>query len=210
LVNGVAQTLSVHAINAVGPSVESAASNSVTPAAPSFTTWNPADKGTGVILSGGNLTASASTSTSANWYSTRSVVSKTSGKWYWEVTVGANTVCIGIGGTGLSLSNFAGTSADSWGYYGTGVIFNNSAGIGGSPASYAAGDVIGVALDRDVGTVKFYKNGVQQGPTVSGVTGAQFAVGSVREYGAPASSLTANFGASAFAFTPPAGYVGLA
>lgn len=51
-----------------------------------YATWNPADKGGGVILLNGNRSVSLST-TPTDGGSVRSTIGKSSGKWYWEVTV---------------------------------------------------------------------------------------------------------------------------
>ena len=48
-----------------------------------YATWNPADKGADITLSGGNLVA---THTSDNAATVRANVGKSSGKWYWEIT----------------------------------------------------------------------------------------------------------------------------
>ena len=63
-------------------------------------------------------------------------------------------------------------------------------------------EVIGVALDMDAGTLTFYKNGVSQGQAFTGISGTIYAMASLVVSG----TLVANFGASALAYTPPAGY----
>jgi hypothetical protein len=72
-------------------------------------------------------------------------------------------------------------------------------------AAYGNGDVIGVALDMDAGTLVFYKNGVSQGTAYSSLAGTF----------APASgdgatnAWTANFGQRPFAYTAPSGFKAL-
>jgi hypothetical protein len=210
LTNGTAYTFTVHATNGVGNSAESAASNSVTPSAPaSFATLNPADKNANMVLSNSDLTGTGQVGNAA-WQGVRSTVSKTSGKWYWEITlnqVNANAMMLGVGSSGAALTNFVGSDVNGWGYYQTGQKFhtNSSASYG---ASYATGDIIGVALDLDAGTLTFYKNGVSQGQAYTGITGTIFAMFSMKG-GTPPCGVTVNFGASAWAQTPPAGYSGL-
>jgi hypothetical protein len=121
----------------------------------------------------------------ANW-------TLTSGKWYFEATVGAiGTASITSVGTNAIL------------YEGDGSFFPS-----GSGASYTTNDVIGVAIDIDAGTVQFYKNGVSQG-TVNGTAGASatpaFALGGA----ATAPKWIANFGQRAFAYTAPSGFQAL-
>jgi hypothetical protein len=70
-----------------------------------FATWNPSDKNANVTLSGGNLTASV-----ASWtthYAARATIWKSSGKWYWEVTVVSNawTILIWVGNSLMSIAN---------------------------------------------------------------------------------------------------------
>lgn len=171
------------------------------------TTWNPADKGVDVTLSGGNLVAAPGYYTS----SVRSVDGVSAGKWYWEVTVNVNAtyVMAGIGTASAlvehgSLAVYPGANANGWGYYG----FDGSKYHGGAPAAFGpplvVGDVLGFALDMTAGTLTIYVNGVSYGVAFSGIAGTIYAMmGS----GASAScTVTANFGASAFAYTPPAGH----
>ena len=171
------------------------------------TTWNPADKGAGVDLSGGNLVAASGYYTS----SVRSVVGVSSGKWYWEITANANAqfVMAGIGTSSApvehgSLSVYPGVDANGWSYYGyDGTKFHDGAADPCGPA-LVNGDVLGFALDMGAGSLTIYLNGASLGVAFTGISGPIFAMmGS----GASASCIvTANFGGSAFAYTPPAGH----
>ena len=68
-------------------------------------------------------------------------------------------------------------------------------------AAYTTNDVIGIALDMTAGTVEFFLNGSSQGIAYSGLTGTVYAAA-----GEDGQQITANFGASAFAFAVPAGF----
>jgi len=70
-------------------------------------------------------------------------------------------------------------------------------------ATYTAGDIIGIALDMDGGTVTFYKNNTSQGQAFSGITGTVFATAGS---GGTTTGLVANFGATTLTYTPPSGY----
>lgn len=58
------------------------------------TTWNSADKSAGITLSNGNNTAAFSGATPK---AVRSITSKTTGKWYYEVTVSTLSADTGVG-----------------------------------------------------------------------------------------------------------------
>lgn len=185
--------------------------NNVPSASATFATWNPADAATGITLTNGNLSSTGTT----GWKSTRANVSKNSGKWYWEVTVGAAPLIAGVGLASASLTAFAGSNALSWGYYSTGQRYFNNSGAALTNGAYVAGDVIGFALDMDAKTIQFYKNGVAIGTAYTLKSGTStdspaltteqvFPMLSMNN-----SNATADFGATPFAYTPPTGFVGL-
>ena len=168
-----------------------------------YATFNPSDSNANITLSNGNLTASPN---SGSWGSVRTTISKTSGKWYWEYTLagGIASVMSGIAKSSFVLSNPLGTTvtSDAWAYYINGAkYYNNTSPAYG--ASYTSGDIIGVALDMDAGTITFYKNNTSQGQAFTGITGAIFGALSVVTAGG---SVTANFGATPMAYTAPSGY----
>lgn len=174
-----------------------------------FATWNPADKGVNVALSNGNLTYANGEATS--WRIARSTVSKTTGKWYWEIEPDAGTFCIvGVVTASASLNTYAGGDSEGFGYYG----FNGQKFTGGSGSAYgstfAPGDVVGVALNMVDQEVEFFLMaggvgpGVSQGVIdISSLTGPVFAAVSGYTIG---DSATANFGASPFVGTVPTGF----
>lgn len=166
---------------------------------PTFATWNPSDKGAGMTLSNGNLTAAVGTVSMV-----RSTQSMSSGKWYWEVTrVSGADFVTGVAKSGASLTTALGGDANGWGYIGSNGNKYNSASSVAYGATIANGDVVGVALDLDGGTLTFYKNGVSQGVAYSGLSGTFYAAfGS----GNGGETCTANFGATPFTYAPPAGY----
>lgn len=169
-------------------------------AAVTYATLNPADKDAGITLSGGDLTAAGATSV-------RATISKSSGKWYWEVTQNAITTfggLFGIAKSTESLASYVGNGPNGYGYYAnTGAKYNSS-----SPVAYGSGfttgDVIGIAWDADAGTIEFYKNNVSQGVAYTGLSGAFFPA--VSGAAAGSSTCTVNFGATAFVYTPPSGF----
>jgi hypothetical protein len=167
-----------------------------------YATWDPANKGAGIALSNGNLTT-VQTAISAGVIST---VGKSSGKWYWEILDSAGSagnLRIGIATSSYVVTTAIYTSAAT--NVCGGNAFKYLAGASSSyGATWAAGDVIGFALDMNAGTLETFKNNASQGVMVTGLSGTWYAgLGS-----ATASSLTAiaNFGASALTYTPPAGF----
>lgn len=170
----------------------------------SGTAWNPSDKNAGIVLGNNNLTATHSIS---GWTSARATESKSSGKWYWEITINAGIgyAMEGVANSSASLDNYIGADANGWSYdpstSGSGKYHDGYAGAYG--ADGVNGDVIGVALDMDAGTMTFYKNGVSLGQAFTGITGSVYPAISLN---GTTPSVTANFGATAFAYTPPDGY----
>lgn len=180
-----------------------------------FATWNPADKAAAVTLSGGNLIASITASSIA-----RSTIGKSAGKWYWEVTltnVGNNTLTLvnGVATAAADLGAPLGADAYGWGHtfsnaisicIGTATLFHGG-GFACWGSNVANGDILGIALDMDIGTISLYINGVLQGLMFSGLTGTIYAAIGGDE-AAPTTTVigVANFGASAFAYSVPVGF----
>lgn len=191
-----------YGVTSIGPSGYQPISHGpITPVSNGFTEaiLNPSDKGSNCALSLGNLRA-----TFSGGGMVRSDLSKTSGKWYWEVTAtsATNNMVIGVAGTSASVSQYTGQNTDSWGYYGNGGILHNGSGSG-SQAAYSIGDIIGVALDAGAGTVQFYKNGVSTGSLVTGLPATVYASNGA---GNPGVDMTTNFGTSPLTYLPPSGF----
>lgn len=168
------------------------------------TTWNASDKDASITLSNGNLTAACSSGGSGG---VRSVDSVASGKYYWELTVQTSNAreIIGAANSGWTLSTVLGNSSGSYGYFAfDGNKRNNSSSVAYG-ATFGNTNIISVLLDMDAGTITFWKNGVSQGQAYSGITGAMFAAFSGGS-GSVSEQVTANFGATAFTYTPPGGY----
>ena len=167
-----------------------------------YCTWNPLANGAGT-LSNGNLDCTVSTRRSGT-------VSVNSGKWYWEVTLNGSGDCM-IGIIPVANANYAsqyaGVLASEYTYYST----NGRKYTGGTSAAYGAtftsGDIIGAALDLDIGTIVFYKNGVSQGTAFSSISGTYTSTTSAGGSSGP--SVSANFGQRAFAYTAPSGFKAL-
>lgn len=161
------------------------------------TTWNPADKAAGVVLTGGNLTAECGAAESV-----RSTFGATAGKYYWELTYpsGVSGILAGVATSASDIDNWPGSDAEAWAAESSsGSIYTNSA-ITASSSVGGPTTTLSVLLDATAKTLKFWADGMDFGVTVT-LTGSQFyaAVGY-------SGTITANFGATAFNHTPPAGY----
>jgi hypothetical protein len=170
-----------------------------------YATWDQSRTKTGVTLTNGKLTMTAPALSTAT-------LGKSSGKWFWEVTMGTNTnynsVAVVNSVFDVNTRSFAGDDANSWGYYSNGQLYTSNAGTAYGSAFGTAGDVIGVALNADNGTVSFYKNGVYQGLGYAGLSGPLYPANGYGYAGSgPTGQHTANFGATPFKYTIPDGYL---
>ncbi len=164
-----------------------------------MTTWNPIEKGSVTTLSNGNLTANNILQNS----SVKSTDPKSSGKWFCEIKVDAlNINCIGIGSSDLLMTSGI-TSSNNFFYY----YFDGRKSNGGLTSTYAStlsvGDIIGILIDFDAGTLTYYKNGVNLGIAFDNIKKlSNFCIvvssGTLSGNG----GVTANFGATPFKYLP--------
>lgn len=167
-----------------------------------YATLNPLSS-QGTTLSDGNLTY---TGTSNNFGTNGA----TSGKWFWEVSQNgtldnsSNTFMVGVtrntGHTGTfdDKIQFYSQASQSAIYKDSGSAVETLSGT-----TLNGGDIVGVALDIDSGTVQFYKNGIPIGSSVALNTGDYTWTPSAKN--AP-QGVTFNFGQKPFKFPPPAGF----
>lgn len=181
-------------------------SRRVTVAARVYATWNPSDKDSNVSLSGGDLTAIG---TIGSFRSVRATISKSSGKHYFEIlNINPSTCVFGYfpGSAGLTIypGDQDGQGFDGTRYYPTGQV-------GTTYTSITSGDRLMFAYDLDNGRAFIGKNGswLNSGDPVGGtgsifpsISGAIFPAIAVTT----SRTATANFGASAFTYSPPSGY----
>jgi hypothetical protein len=115
---------------------------------------------------------------------------------------GSNYTNIGVskavGAGGVSINSDFDNTAETAGYNLTGAKVSSTYGGGSYGASFTAGDVIGVGLDVDAGTLVFYKNGTSQGTAYSNLTANAAWTPAMSMYGNVAISV--NFGQRAFAY----------
>lgn len=175
----------------------------VQPPSNTYATWNPSDKWSEMVLSNWNLTVE---SFSSYWYSVRSTIWKSTWKWYSEVIVVSSGIwktVIWIWNTSANINFYLGSDSNGWSYYNTGKKINNTVQTT-YWATYTTGDVIWIALDMTAWTVTFYKNWISQWVAFTWLSGTMFVM--VSTLWPTNWKVTANFGATAFAYPIPTGF----
>jgi hypothetical protein len=174
-----------------------------------YATWNPADKGNGVILTNGNLDVALSTSPHDGG-SVRSTIGKTSGRWYWEVTALSGFALVGIANptasivSGTYYSAIYAATGNGFGLYAaSGNLLNG--GQFGYTTAFGSSTIIGVALDLVANTLRFYKDGIDLGIAASSLPATTWHAAE-GNYTLDQPLSRANFGATAFTYTVPAGF----
>ena len=168
-----------------------------------YCTWNPLDI-LATALSDGNLKASGSTVVAG----VSGSIGVASGKYYWEITAGSVYDVVGIWSVNSRVSGYPGGTSDSYGYFASSGNKFNSGNQSSYGSSYASGDVIGIALDLNAGSLAFYKNGTSQGTAFTGLSGG-FRPAVRAGNDSAASTTHANFGQRPFAYTAPSGFKAL-
>lgn len=188
----------------VFPGANTWATDAVAGVVPS--TWNPADRGTGVTLSEGDLYASSS----YFHYAVRSLHGVSSRKCYWEVSDLSGYSMPGIVTAAAPVEvltpegAYPGANAHGWGYYGSGVLYHGAVEVLTGLPTIGSFSVMSFLLDMDLGTLRLWFDGVDAGLMASGLVGPIYAF-----FGSGASAIAtcrANFGATPFVYVPPAGF----
>ncbi|MGM1044907.1 MAG: SPRY domain-containing protein [Bacillota bacterium] len=173
-------------------------------------TLNPYDKTSSVSLSNNKLSASGTPTTTQG---VRATHGKTSGKWYWEFKLVSGEIAVA---TGISNKDFDLSDQKDRGNSGNilkykGIRFDYSRIVpeyvdyGGGP--WAVGNVVGVALDMDNGTLEFIKNGVRLGISHTGLKELGEVYPTFRDFHTRAKTVTFNFGATPFVYPIPNGFI---
>jgi len=173
-----------------------------------------------VNLSNGNLTATRNI-TSATAGGARSTALKSSGKYYFEVTVGAmhgNNNGVGVVTAATTYTQFGvGQGGPVIGFLG-GAIFANNANTGVALGAIVTGNVVSLAVDFATGAAWFRKNGglwnnsgtadpaTGTGGLGSGVIPAAPMLGFGGTGALANDAMTANFGQTAFVYAVPSGF----
>ena len=152
-----------------------------------FATLNP--KSTSVnTLSNGNL---YSTGGGGSWRPVSSDMAMSSGRWYWEIYIdtvssyqmhGIRPQIRDDGDVNHDNDHYPGTRSDEWGYNTDARLHNSASATSSWGDTYTVGDIIGVALDMDAGTLNFYKNGSATGSQITGISASHSPSGSRGDY----------------------------
>jgi hypothetical protein len=181
-----------------------------------YATWNPLrkDNNTSISLASGNLAASGTNYPSGAFMST--IASQGSGLWYAEITF-SNLTYPTIGVADITVANIC--PSGSMNVSGVVAWDNNSYFINGSSSSsgatFASGDVLGIAFDGSTRKVWFAKNNtwISSGNPAAGTNqiGIVAGTGPLAFACRPENSVViyANFGQQGFTYTPPSGFVAL-
>lgn len=161
-------------------------------------TLNSNDMGAGNVLTNGNLTV---TNTSVSGI--RATHGKSSGKWYWEVRLDSGNVAthIGVSNRDFLITSFDGKNNHwrSW-YVGSSNRYPEGTPYG---TPWIVGNIIGVALDLDNGTLEFYKNGASMGISHTNVKELGEVYPTIYGVSTTSKTVTVNFGATPFAYSIP-------
>jgi hypothetical protein len=132
----------------------------------------------------------------------------TSGKWYFEVS------SIGYGDSGgayVGIGSTASQISTAYCVYQTNATKNITGSVTAYGATWGApttnSDVIGVAIDQNLGTITFYKNDVSQGTITHGIGITLFPI--IGKSGVNSGLMRVNFGQRPFERTRPAGFLAL-
>lgn len=172
--------------------------------------WNMFDKSGNVLLSNNNRDISRNGGVG----SVRATIPKSSGKWYWEIKINSGTTdnYIGVGNGSAQLTsnptdiNYWTIALDGGDYYHGGFLGVVGTATGTWPAS--TGEVFGIALNMDAGSMTIYRNNIAltTGPLFQGTTGPTGSIYPMFYIQNNSVTTTTNFGPTGMSYSPPAGY----
>ena len=188
-VSGNSNNFTVNNLTSVDQSTDTCTNN--------FATWNPLDKHASSTLSEGNL--KYATSGTSQYEPVKCTIAFADGKWYSEHQINSlsTTACyIGIYGSSVSGQSQSEMDTLRFAYnVKSGEIIKNAGNIQTGNPTFTTNDILGIEVDLDNGTLKFYKNGTQVGTTVtdSDITNNEWVFGSQPRL----ATFTSNFGSPA-------------
>jgi hypothetical protein len=173
-----------------------------------YATLNPLHYNSlGTDLRNGNLDGYGITSATSPFYRNYpSTIAVSSGKWFCELTIGYIANGFNLGIASAFGTNGLPTTYYSYNFWDQVYIVSGSSSAYGAKASN--GDVIGMAVDLDNGTITWYRNGSSQGQKTGIAAGTYFLYTNMG-FDSTAQNGSMNFGQRAFAYTAPSGFKAL-
>jgi alpha-tubulin suppressor-like RCC1 family protein len=138
-------------------------------------TFDPLKCGPDIMLSDDCLTASYAGDDS--WSTLLGSKSFTSGITSWRIKVTQSStayIFVGIASGHADLNTFLGGCSQGYGFIGEQALYHNREKVKVYGDAFGAGDVVGVILDLNVGTLSFTKNGKNLGVAFDKVFGEMF------------------------------------
>jgi hypothetical protein len=184
-----------------------------------YCTLNPIGSSATLALVNGNLDIPNNQNNKAN----QGTIGVSSGKWYWEVTVNADSKpCPYLGVTFRSQENDPDASPALSNTVGRSVIrlannylykdYTSTGGIATGGTAQGTNGVVGISLNFDTGEIKYYNNNTLFHTDSTIPTNGTILfpyVGLTNSGGAGWNSAAFNFGQRPFAYTPPSGFLSL-
>ena len=176
----------------------------------------------GVTLSGDGLVVTNTGTTSPD-QGARVAASggKTTGKYYFEVTLtaftGGSNVGVGVGTPASTYSGMGGGGTAGIQHFRTGSAYSNGSSVMGISGNYVTGQTMKAAVDLDNRRIWFYKDGLWNqnaaNNPATNVGGLIIPAGTMVPFitfggagGVTGNVMTANFGASSFTGAVPSGF----
>lgn len=125
----------------------------------SLFTFDNLKSGADIVLSEDGMTASYTGDDS--WSTLLGSRSFSSGVTSWEMIINQTStayIFVGVATSAADLNSFLGGCANGWGFIGEQALYHNREKVKVYGESFTSGDVIGVSLDLNMGTMSFSKN----------------------------------------------------
>jgi len=157
-------------------------------------TFDRLRSGPNIFVCRDNLAASFANNEA--WSTVLGTTSFLCGKSYWEIQIDkSNTsyLFIGVATKQADLGTFLGGDDFGWGYIGDRALYHKRAKVKTYGERFGEGDVIGVTLDMDRGTLSFKKNGMEMGTAFDGLAGELYPAVAFYNQGQRVSLIRASF-----------------
>jgi hypothetical protein len=171
-------------------------------------TLNALNMGSNISLSNGGLTAAMTSSGFSGGNLVFSTAAAPSGTSIAEMTVTTNATpyndfFLGVATSAASLTNYPGGDAHADGIIGgSASVYNNGSVVQTNGADFAAAtNIVGWRYVTSTGVFKFYLNGVAINSYTTGLGASVYLVVGIQNNGTFSTTITMNFGATAFTYT---------